>query len=158
MYKGSSADTAWNHDLLWKLRVSTEAKRLGFKKEENVPVHAQREVRIDTARSSYVRNQLQSRADTRPPTEAAPSNAMPREILELERAIREEIAKRQRIEKKLNDLLSMMQEDSDGGASAVLPEKTKSGDNTRRVLDKISQAVAAARRTARGGLPQVTSP
>eukprot|EP00750_Incisomonas_marina_P002092 INCI12058.1.p1 GENE.INCI12058.1~~INCI12058.1.p1 ORF type:complete len:169 (+),score=28.93 INCI12058.1:100-606(+) len=157
MYKGSSADTAWNHDLLWKLRVKSENHLIGIKHEDNKPVHAQREVRLDTARSDYVRKQLESSRSHRPPPTAS-STAMPREILDLERQIRDEIAKRERIEKKLMTLLETLR--TDDGASP-LPPNTKSGHNTRRVLNKISRAVAEARKTARqhtgrGGLPRVS--
>ena len=38
-YKGSSADSAWNHDLLWKARVSSENTLIGIKQHENVPSH-----------------------------------------------------------------------------------------------------------------------
>ena len=148
MYKGSSADTAWNHDLLWKLRVKSENHLIGIKPEDNRPVHVQREVRIDTARSDYVRRQLETARSHRPPSTAS-SGAMPREILDLERQIKQEIAKRERIEKKLMQLLETLRQDE--SASPLPPKQRRSGRNTRRVLDKISAAVAQARRTARGG-------
>ncbi len=161
MYKGSKHDSAWNHDLLWKLRVKNENTLIGIAPDDNKPVHVQRPVRIDTARSEYVRQQLESahggsRAPSRAhPASAAASSAMPREILELEQQIRDEIAKRERIEAKLMALLETLR--TEEGASP-LPPQQKSGQNTKRVLDKISAAVASARRTARtgGGLPQVS--
>mgnify|MGYP000191304596 CR=1 FL=1 len=148
MYKGSSADTAWNHDLLWKLRVKNENSLIGIKDHDNKPVHVQRNVRIDTARSDYVRAQLESARSSRPTTQASARNShMPQEILDLERQIRDEISKRERIEKKLMRLLSMLQESE----RAPLPVKKGGRKNTKKVLDKISRAVAAARHTARGG-------
>ena len=161
MYKGSSHDTAWNHDLLWKLRVRNENSLVGISHADNKPAHVQRNVRIDSARSDYVRKQLEtarSSRTSRPPTSRQNPSAMPREIIELERQIRQEISKRQTIEKKLNSLLEMMRQND---SPAVLPKKTKKGKNTKRVLDKISAAVAQARRTARSrqsarsNLPQV---
>lgn len=38
-YKGSAQDTAWNHDLLWKARVTSENGLIGIKHHENVPSH-----------------------------------------------------------------------------------------------------------------------
>ncbi len=38
-YKGPSADSAWNHDLLWKARVTGENTLIGIKQHENVPSH-----------------------------------------------------------------------------------------------------------------------
>ncbi len=157
MYKGSKHDSAWNHDLLWKLRVKNENTLIGIAPDDNKPVHVQRPVRIDTARSEYVRQQLESAhgggGGSRAPSA---SSAMPREILELEQQIRDEIAKRERIETKLMALLETLRTEE---GSSPLPPQQKSGQNTKRVLDKISAAVASARRTARGGgpgLPQVS--
>ena len=40
-YKGSSKDTQWNHDILWKARVKAENSLLGIKAHQNVPSHYQ---------------------------------------------------------------------------------------------------------------------
>ena len=38
-YKGSKEDSAWNHDLLWKARVTSENGLIGIQSHENIPSH-----------------------------------------------------------------------------------------------------------------------
>lgn len=58
-YKGNYTDRVCHHDLLWTLRVSSENKLIEIKPEDNQPVHAQCQKRIDTTRSYSVRKQLE---------------------------------------------------------------------------------------------------
>eukprot|EP00750_Incisomonas_marina_P008195 INCI15352.1.p1 GENE.INCI15352.1~~INCI15352.1.p1 ORF type:complete len:125 (+),score=21.59 INCI15352.1:189-563(+) len=91
-YKGSSADSAWNHDLLWKARVTSENGLIGIKHHENVPSHYTTTVgpagNIDAQRRLTAKDQ--------------------EKIAELRHMLRVEQEKTRAMEEKLNRILEIV--------------------------------------------------
>jgi hypothetical protein len=99
-YKGHSADHAWNHDLLWKRRVSSENDKIGVTKEDNVPLHLQHLVKLQPR---------QAGEEARPATavEERLHQSAAQEIRALEAEIEAEVRKRDRLESKLKKVIEV---------------------------------------------------
>ena len=99
-YKGHSADHPWNHDLLWKRRVSSENDKIGITKEDNVPLHLQHLVKLQPRADG---------ADARPATavEERLHQSAAQEIRALEAEIEAEVRKRDRLESKLKKVVEV---------------------------------------------------
>jgi len=140
-YKGSKADNAWNHDLLWKVRVKSENNAMGLKAAMNIPTHAQYKLpqqdSIDQLQSA---RSVRSRPSTSHSRYSSNRTDIPDEIAKVERELRQEIKRRQAIERKLQRLLEVIVENEPEWLK--MEEKRKKRTQSRQVLSKVSQAVA----------------
>merc|ERR1719198_2766883 len=140
-YKGSKADNAWNHDLLWKVRVKSENNAMGLTSQTNVPQHAQYKLPQDSIDKLQSARSIRSRPSTSHSSRPYSNRTdIPDEIAKVERALRMEIKRRQTIERKLQRLLEVIVENEPEWLK--MEEKRKRRTQSRQVLSKVSQAVA----------------
>eukprot|EP00941_MAST-03F_sp_MAST-3F-sp1_P000133 g133.t1 len=123
-YKGSSKDTLWNKDLLWKKYVEEEARRNGHDLNAGLLLPGN----LEESKSGH--STSRSSVDTSRLLLGAANNEERVRLLEKELA--KEIAARKRLQRTVEALLSDV-----GGVFPTVSDSQRENSTTRRVREKL---------------------